>query len=531
MRNPKSSIEHRWRWAKGCQEAKKRNKTINQANHIRSAVSVFGTPVPPPRTLSHWMKQCRNYSTIEEYLMSLAASANQPTDHFPVRVFDDQNVDDPNLATFCNFDVVSKNCLYHSKAGSKVVADLPRKDSFCMEHAVHYLETQGLLHHRIAGLEGYDLPSFYDFALDLIPARETSLDAQRSILGAKMINCKMEPQRCYEARLDGVNTIIAWPTVCFGSGGKHIWNYGSLQQLNHSDEDVDWYMRYESFGMKEVPRYITQGQRVGPQQVLPPEYDKLLNSRWFSDTTIVNRKYSHKGGVNPYLQYDSIKTGRPTKPRQPQRRVVGIKRTRGEVRRMLVDYPAYRRITLAEEHQRLCFQVFVCTFPLPRNRCDELGVDHDKLANGKPKDILLQVNAVLDDWSQRKDAIMEFWRDSIPDFCLSEFEMFLLEYKCTNGSLLQFDQLACHCDKSENHIIESTKIVAKVNPDDARSPSRLVRDAIETGRGQTIVPFIDRAFSFRPVRDRGNFRLDGSPHLGDDSRGVDNCHEGSHSQE
>ncbi len=112
--------------------------------------------------------------------------------------------------------------------------------------------------------------------------------------------------------------------------------------------------------------------------------------------------------------------------------------------------------------------------PTENHKCDELGVDHDKLANGKPNNILQQVNEVLDDWFQRKDAIMEFWRESIPDFGFSEFEVFLLEYKCTNGSLLQFDQLACHCDKSKNHIIESTKIIAKVNPDDAHCPSRPV---------------------------------------------------------
>ena len=195
---------------------------------------------------------------------------------------------------------------------------------------------------------------------------------------------------------------------------------------------------------------------------------------------------------------------------------------------MLVDYPAYRRISLAEEHQRLCFQIFVCCYPLKPN---DLGVEHDTLANGEPEVLLQQVNEVLDMFGLKGDQIVHSWRQQVTDSFLTEYEVFLLELKCMNGSLLQLDQLACHCDRSKGHTIESTKIIAKVSPDDNRQPSRLVRETMESGQGQTMVPFIDRAFNFRPVRDRGNFRLDGSPHIGDDSRGVENAHEGSHSRD
>ena len=87
--------------------AKLKKTRVTQCNCICEAA--HGAPIPAPRTLTKWISECRRHTTFKDHQMQ--AQASDTSNCFPTRTFGDKEIDDVNLQTFCNFNLVSKNCL------------------------------------------------------------------------------------------------------------------------------------------------------------------------------------------------------------------------------------------------------------------------------------------------------------------------------------------------------------------------------------------------------------------------------------
>jgi len=523
-RAKRSSKEYRKEIVDGWVQYKRCNQQPTEEEYLALVAIVKDGPIIKPRTLRDWKVEFygRTYNTKREKKRAKITEESHP----PTRQFGEDNIDNTNKKTYANFDFVSKNLKHQCRVGSQDKVRKPDAQIFNLHQELVILETNGDLRNSITDLAGFNLPTSWRFSLDIIPSRFVDLRTQKTILGGKLPDYKFEEERCYKGRHDAA-VVVAWPAIKIGSKGQCIWNFGCVHRLQHRNEDMAWLFKYESMLQKAVPTYVTQGMRVGPHQVLPKEYDQLLQSNWFKECTQQNRNYIHKQAVNPYMIYDSVVDGRTVKAKLPQRRCIGIRRSINEVERMLIDYPQYRRIRIAEQQSRLCFQIFVCRYILDEN---EMGVPHENLSSGETEGILQQVNEALDTFYSNKEGHLHFWREATGCH-LTEMEVFHLEYICKTGTLLQHDQLACHCDVSEGHVIETSSMVAKVSPNDStRTATEIVEATATTATGQTMMPLQDRAFSLQPGIDVAHFRLDGTPHIGDASRGVTNYHKGSHSR-
>ncbi len=489
-------------------------RTMKLRDYLELASTVFGPPVPAERTLRAWKDSVDKQS-------ATTSSSSLKT----MRRFGDENIDKTNETTYANFDFCCQNLKAQATVGSKSVASKPDSCLFNLQQELLTLESLGQMQYSLSTLAGFNLPETWRFSLDVIPSRFTDFATVKSIVSGKLPDYKMEETRCHTARKDGAAVVVAWPAQVHGHGKELLWNYGCIQQMTHTNEDMVWLAKHESILHQAVPTYSTHGPRVGAHQVSPKEHDNLLGGNWFKKCTQTNRQCMHKGKtINPHIVCNSVVTGETMRPRLPQRRCIGMRRDIKEVERMLCDYPEHRRIRLAEQKSRLCFQIFVCTYQIN----NEEGVNHCTLSNSNGKGILRQVNECLASFHSRKDEHMNFWQQNAEQQ-LTEMEVFLLECICKTGTVTQMDQLGCHCDKSEGHEIESCCLVQKADPDDNRTATEIMDDAESNLGGQTMMPLQDRAFQYRPARDVAHFNLSGTPHIGDSSRGTTDMHSGSHS--
>ena len=299
--------------------------------------------------------------------------------------------------------------------------------------------------------------------------------------------CGMPNHRVLKTATNEVPVCGFWKAE--GPRKANLWNFAVLAPSCLSDEATVEIAKHETKVAMTLPSH-KRGRAAGGPMEAHPVCDDMLNSKWCSKGTQIDRKHEHKGqSVNPRTKHRGVKSGQPV-TWQPKLEMPGSQRTPAAVRKRLVHCKFYREQTLKLQQSR-----FTCQLVASHHKVGDNKEHPETLDNGNKQGLWQHLNDVTKAFTNNWH---EEWANVDPS--LSKWQAFLLEHSLQTGETINQGQMCAHADRSKGRLIETMMLISKCGLEDKRDHSTTAKE-LEAKVGQLAFSLPQHGCHLRPGKD------------------------------